>query len=74
MLEAVCLYHVILPAIGKRGGCDGENALMRTLLLLPLFLAALVLSPAESCAAMDSPAALRVLHTTDGRGEIFPCG
>jgi hypothetical protein len=48
--------------------------MMRTLLLLPLFLAVLVLSPAESCAAMDSPAALRILHTADGQGEIFPCG
>ena len=48
--------------------------MMRTLLLLPLFLAGLVQSPAESCAAMDSPAALRILHTADGRGEIFPCG
>jgi hypothetical protein len=64
----------MLTIFGKQGKCDGENAMMRTLLLLPLFLAVIVLSPAESCAAMDSPAALRILHTADGQGEIFPCG
>jgi hypothetical protein len=48
--------------------------MMRTLLLLPLFLAVLVQSPAESCAAMESPAILRILHTADGQGEIFPSG
>jgi len=46
----------------------------RTLLLLPLFLAALVQPPAESGAAMVSPAVGRILHTADGQGEIFPCG
>ena len=50
------------------------NAMTRTLLLLPLFPAVLVQSPAESCAAMESPAELRILHTADGQGEVFPCG
>lgn len=48
--------------------------MMRTLLLLPLFLAAFLLSPAKPCAAMDSPATLRIFHTADGHGEISPCG
>jgi hypothetical protein len=48
--------------------------MMRILLLLPLFLAVLVQSPAVSFAEMDSPAVLRILHTADGQGEIFPCG
>jgi len=48
--------------------------MIRNLLLLPVFLAVLVQSSAESLAAMDSPATLRILHTTDGQGEIFPCG
>jgi hypothetical protein len=72
--EAVCLRYAILFAFGKQGECDGEIALMRTPLLLPLFLAVLVQSPAESCAAMESPAELRILHTADGQGEVFPCG
>jgi hypothetical protein len=48
--------------------------MMRTLLLLPLFLAVLVQSPVESFALEGAPSALRILHTADGQGEIFPCG
>ena len=39
-----------------------ENSILLFFFLLPLFLAAFVLSPAEPCTAMDSPAALRIPH------------
>ncbi len=42
-------------------------------LLLSFLLAAFTQSPVESFALEGAPAALRILHTADGQGEIFPC-
>lgn len=47
---------------------------MTGVLLLSFLLAASNPSPAENPALAGAPAALRILHTSDGRGEIFPCG
>lgn len=47
---------------------------MPGMLLLSFLFAVFAQPPVESLALEGVPAALRILHTSDGQGEIFPCG
>jgi len=47
---------------------------MPGMLLLTILFAVFSQPPVESLALEGAPAALRILHTADAQGEIFPCG
>jgi hypothetical protein len=64
MREAIYRYHGKPPHLKYKGECNGMKAISGTLLPHPLFVAVLVLSPEDSCTAMDSPAALGIPQTT----------